>query len=263
MTRVIAISLPEILQYLKIACQIPSIADAIASRKIIAEVAAADGITVELTELQQAADTVRIANDLLTPESTWSWLAKHCLSVDEFEEIAHQNVLSAKLAEHLLSDRVDPFFVAHQLDYTSAVLYEVVFEDEDLAIEVYYALQEGEMQFYEVAQQYSQDVELRRKGGYCGKIPRSELRPEISAAVFAATPPQLLRPIITPKGAHLIQVEEIIQPELDESLRLQILSELFAEWLKQQLEQARLAVQLDPDQTVFTSSREVVQPQLS
>ncbi|BAU13081.1 hypothetical protein LEP3755_36180 [Leptolyngbya sp. NIES-3755] len=263
MTRVIAISLPEIIQYIKISCQVPTIAEAIATRKIITEVAAADGINVEVTELQQAADTVRIANNLLTPESTWSWLAKHCLSVDEFEAIAHNNVLSAKLAEHLLSDRVESFFVAHQLDYTAAVLYEVVFEDEDLAIEVYYALQEGEMQFHEVAQQYSEDIEQRRMGGYRGKISRSELRPEISAAVFASTPPQLLRPIITPRGAHLIKVEEIVQPELDETLRMQILADLFADWLKQQLEQARLAVQLDPDQTVFTSSREVVQSQLS
>ncbi|MEQ9355725.1 MAG: peptidylprolyl isomerase [Coleofasciculus chthonoplastes F2-STO-03] len=44
---------------------------------------------------------------------------------------------------------------------------------------------------------------------------RKELKPEISAAVFAATPPQVLKPIVTSKGVHLIFVEEIIQPELN------------------------------------------------
>lgn len=263
MTKVITISLEEVIQYLKVSCQVPVIAEAIAMHQIIAEAAAAAGLTVELTELQQAADTVRIANDLLTPEATLRWLARHCLSVDEFEEIAYGNVLSGKLAEHLFRDRVESFFVEHQLDYTRAVLYEVLFEDEDLAMEVYYALQEGEMQFYDAAQRYSPGLEQRRMGGYRGAVPRSELRPEISAAVFAATPPQLLRPIVTPLGVHLIRVEEIIQPQMDEGVRLQILSDLFADWLKQQLEQTRLAIQLDANQTVFTSSREVVHPQLS
>lgn len=261
MTRVITISLKEIIQYLKMSCQVPSIAEAIATQKLISEAAA--GITVELAELQQAADAIRIANNLLTPESTLNWLTKHCLSVDELEEIAHNNVLSSKLAEQMLRDRVEPFFIEHQLDYMGAVLYEVVFEDEDLAMEIYYALQEGEVQFFTVAQQYGQDLEQRRMGGYRGKVPRSELRPEISAAVFASTPPQLLRPIVTQRGIHLIWVEEIVQPELNETLRMQILSDLFADWLKQQLEQVRLAVQLDADQTVFTSSREVLHSQLS
>jgi parvulin-like peptidyl-prolyl isomerase len=261
MTRVITISLQEIIQHLKVSCQVPTIAEAIATHKIITEAAANAEITVELTELQQAADGVRLANDLLTPEATLSWLARHCLSVDEFEEIAHMNVLSGKLAQHLFGDRVEPFFIEHQLDYTGAILYEVVLEDEDLAMELFYALQEGEMQFYEVAQQYIQNPELRRVGGYRGKVTRSELRPEISAAVFAATPPQLLRPIVSSTGVHLVYVEAIVQPELTEALQVQILSDLFADWIKQQIEQARLAVQLDVDQTVFTSSREVAHSQ--
>ena len=65
---------------------------------------------------------------------------------------------------------------------------------------------------------------------------RKDLKPEISAAVFAAKPPQVLKPIVTSQGVHLILVEEIIQPELDEKLRSQIMSDLFAEWLKQQTE---------------------------
>jgi parvulin-like peptidyl-prolyl isomerase len=48
---------------------------------------------------------------------------------------------------------------------------------------------------------------------------RKELKPEISAAVFAAAPPQVLKPILSAKGLHLILVEEIIQPQLDDKLR--------------------------------------------
>jgi len=123
-------------------------------------------------------------------------------------------------------------------------MYEVVLDDEDLAIELFYGIQEGEMSFYEVAHQYIQDTELRRKGGYRGIVRRKELKPEISAAVFAAKPPQVLKPIVTSSGVNLILVEEIIQPELDDKLSSQIMFNLFDEWLKQQIEQVEFNVKL-------------------
>jgi parvulin-like peptidyl-prolyl isomerase len=130
------------------------------------------------------------------------------------------------------------------LDYAGVVMYEVVLDDEDLAIELFYGIQEGEMSFYEVAHQYIQDTELRRKGGYRGIVRRKELKPEISAAVFAAKPPQVLKPIVTSSGVNLILVEEIIQPELDDKLSSQIMFNLFDEWLQQQIEQVEFNVKL-------------------
>ena len=200
------------------------------------------GIKVELEELQQAADNLRLINNLRRADETLAWLQKHCLSVDEFEEVAHISVLSSKLAQHLFADKVEPFFVEHQLDYAQVVMYEVVLDDEDLAMELFYAIAEGEMSFPEVAHQYIQDTELRRSGGYRGILHRKNLKPEISAAVFAATPPQILKPIVTSSGAHLIMVEELIQPKLDDTVRNKILSDLFSAWLKQELEQAEMVL---------------------
>ena len=155
------------------------------------------------------------------------------------------NVISGKLAQHLFANKVEAFFVEHQLDYAGVVMYEVVLDDEDLAMELFYGIQEGEMSFYEVAHQHIQDIELRRKGGYRGIVSRKYLKPEISAAVFTANPPQVLKPIVTSKGVHLILVEEIIQPELDHRLRQEIASDLWYEWLKQQIEQVEVVKYLD------------------
>ncbi|WP_287657898.1 MULTISPECIES: peptidylprolyl isomerase [unclassified Microcystis] len=88
------------------------------------------------------------------------------------------------------------------------------------------------MSFHDVTRKYIEDKELRRQGGYLGVQRRQDLKPEISAAVFATKPPQLLKPIVKAKGISLILVEEIIQPELNDQLRYQIWSELFGEWLK-------------------------------
>lgn len=237
MSQTITIFRKDIFHQIKLSCQISSFIEGIVTSKIITAAAAEVGIKVEPKELQQASDKFRLASQLQSAEDTLAWLEKHGLSLDEFEELVYTNLISEKLAQHLFSDKVESFFFEHQLDYAGVVMYEVVLDDEDHAIELFYALQEGEMSFPEVAHQYIQDTELRRSGGYQGIRRRTELKSEISAAVFAATPPQILQPIVTSKGLHLIFVEEIVQPQLNDTLRYQILSNLFVTWVKQQIEQ--------------------------
>lgn len=248
MSKVITVSRDELIHHIKISCQVPSILEGIATIKIIASAAAAAGINVEPEELQQAADNFRLSNNLHQASDTQLWLQKHRLFLDDFEEVAYTNALSEKLAQHLFADKVELFFYDHQLDYAGVVMYEVILKDQDLALELFYALQEGEVSFHEVARQYLQEPTLRRSGGYQGTLNRTDLKPEVSAAVFASTPPQILKPIVTFKGAHLILVEEIIQPQLDAQLRSQILSNLFSTWLKQQIEQTEIVINLENNQ---------------
>ena len=254
MSDILKISHQDIIEHLKISCQIPSLLEAIATQKIITETAERANIKIEIAELQQAADNLRLANNLIKAEETWQWLQKHYLSLDNFEEIAHLNILSAKLAHHLFDDKVESFFYAHQLDYSGAVIYEVILDDEDLALEIFYALQEGEISFQQIARQYIQNPEIRRAGGYQGMRKRSDFRPEIAAAIFAANPPQLIKPIITPKGVHIIIVEEIIQPELNEQMRVTILGNLFTNWLKEEVNKLEVVAILADEINPLSSS---------
>ncbi|GET37393.1 peptidylprolyl isomerase [Microseira wollei] len=245
MSNMLTISREDIIQQVKISCQIPSIVEGIVTRKIITQAAQERKIQIETEELQVVADNLRLVSNLRSADATWSWLQKHCLSLDDFEELVYVSALSSKLAQNLFADKVEPFFVEHQLDYAHAAICEVVLDDEDLAMELFYSLKEGEISFPEVASQYIQDTELRRAAGYRGKVRRQDLKPEISAAVFAATPGQILKPIVTSKGIHLILVEELIQPQLDNLLRLKITSDLFSAWIKEQIEQVEILTQLD------------------
>jgi parvulin-like peptidyl-prolyl isomerase len=251
MKQTITISQEDIWHHVKIYCKIPSLIEGIVTYKIVAAAAVEAGIKVETEELQQAADQLRLKNKLQSADDTWSWLQKHSLSLDDFEELVYINLISGKLAQHLFADKVEPYFFEHQLDYAGVVMYEVVLDDEDLAMELFYAIQEGEMSFPELVHQYIQDRSLRRSGGYRGIVRRKDLKPEISAAVFAAKPPQVLKPIVTAKGVHLILVEEIIQPQLDDKLRAQIFSDLFSEWLKQQIEKVEVVKHLDSSSLSF------------
>jgi PPIC-type PPIASE domain len=245
MSQPITVTNEDILQQVKLSCKIPEIVEQIVTRKMIIAAAEEAGIKVEVEELQKAADQIRLANKIDSADDTWKWLDKHGLSLDDFEEIAYISLISGKLVKHLFADKVEPYFFENQLDYVGVVMYEVVLDDEDLALELFYGIKEGEMSFYDVAHKYIQDTELRRKGGYQGIIKRKELKPEISAGVFTAKPPQVLKPIVTSKGLHLILVEEIIQPQLDNKLRNQILTDLFDEWIKRQMKEVEFVKSLD------------------
>lgn len=240
MYQTITITNEDILQQVKLSYKLPEIIEQIVTRKVVLEAVEEAGIKVKDEALQKTADTLRLMNNLQTANDTWAWLQKHGLSLDDFEEMAYTSLISGKLAKHLFADKVEPWFFENQLNYTGVAMYEVILDSEDLAIELFYCIKEGEMSFYDVAHKYIQDTELRRQGGYRGIVYRKDLKSEISAAVFAAKPPQVLKPIVTSKGVHLILVEEVIQPKLDEKLRTNILLDLFSEWLKQQIEQIQI-----------------------
>jgi parvulin-like peptidyl-prolyl isomerase len=228
----------EFVHQLKLSFQVPSLVEAVLMRQIITSAAQEANIQIDPAELQQSADGLRSQYALWSAEATWAWLQKYYLSLDDFEEMAHHSLLATKLAQHLFEAAVEPFFAEHLLDYVQVVLYEVILDNQDLAIELFYAFQEQEISFPEIAHRYISDPELRRKGGYRGILKRTDLEPEIAAAVFAAQPPQIIRPIAIGKTSFLIFVEEIIQPTLKAELRSQILTELFNTWVKQQVEEA-------------------------
>lgn len=243
MSQVLTVKNEDIIRHIKLSCQIPDALQAIAIHQIITTTADQAGIKVDPQELQQAGDNLRVAKKLVKAADTMAWLKKHHLSVDEFEELVHSNVLAAKLSNHLFGKQVESYFFAHQLDYIAAVTYEVVFDHEDLAWEMFYALKEGEITWIQIARQFIQNPELRRTWGYQGIRRRADFRPEIASSIFAVTAPQILKPIVTPKGVHLIWVEEIIHPKLDEQLRASIQQDLFSAWLRQQVEQLEILIQ--------------------
>lgn len=259
MSQILTISSEEIFKHIKVSCQIPNLVEEIATKKIIAETAFKAGIEVKSEEIQQEGDQLRLEKQLIKAKDTWAWLKKHHLSMDEFEEFIYNNILHRKLANHLFAKQVEKFFYENQLNYVAAVTYEVVLDDRDLALELFYELQEREISFPEIARGYIQEPVSRRAFGYKGLRYRQDFRPEIAASVFAATPPQVIKPIVTPKGVHLIWVEEIIQPQLDKSLREQIIMDLFSVWLERQIKTAQIDIQLEVNINSHSSEELLIQ----
>jgi parvulin-like peptidyl-prolyl isomerase len=245
MSQTITITNEDIFHQVQLSCKIPEIIEKIIERKIIISAAEAAGIKVTKEELQQASDRMRAMNQLKDAQATWVWLEKYGLSLNDFEEIVYITLIFKKLINYLFAERVEPYFYEHQLNYADAIIYEIVLDDQDEAIELFYEIQEGDISFYDAAQQYIQAPELRRKGGYRGKVNRTEMKPEVSAAIFASMSSQLLKPIVTADGVFLVLVEEIIKPELDKMLHEKIMLDLYFEWLKQQKKQVKVIREIE------------------
>ncbi len=239
------VSILDIIDKLKHSCEIPDIVETIACERIITEAAEKAGLEVTEAELQQEGDKFRLEKKLATAKDTWAWLDKHHLSIKDFEKLVHKSLISKKLANHLFAPQVEKFFYETRLNYEAAVTYDVTFENRDLALELFYALEEGEITFPEIARTYIQEPELRRAYGYQGVQYRKDFRPEIAAVVFASSPPGIIKPVTTPKLVHLIWVEEVIKSELNDELREKITSELFASWLKKKFRLLDISIQLD------------------
>lgn len=236
----IAISAADLMQHFKLSLQMPVIITNVVNQKIIERTATEHNITLSEQELQTGADRFRYEHRLISSADTLSWLNMHYLSVTEFEQIIHYQLLTQKLINHLFEEQVESYYYANQINYYQAVIYEITIADFDLAMELYYGIQEQELSFWNLAHQYIEDRELRRRGGYRGQKNRQQLDPEIAAAVFsqkADNLPRVLKPIARDKSAHLIYLEEIIEPSLNESLRQTIINQLFKDWLAQQRQQ--------------------------
>jgi parvulin-like peptidyl-prolyl isomerase len=223
----------DILNQLKISQMLPAIKEQILIARIIKDEAAQAEIKVEISELQEAADAFRLKNKLIGAKITQKWLDIHQLSLDDFESIIHFQLTSDRLKQQVLTDKVEKYFYQNKLDFDRVALYEIIIQNKELATELYYAVRDGEIKFHDVASKYIEDVELKRKGGYLGQISRKDLNPELLSVFATPNPPQVIKPITTAKGHHLLWVEEVIPAELTTEIRQELEGKIFIEFLRE------------------------------
>jgi PPIC-type PPIASE domain len=235
MTINIEISDEDILEQVKISRKIPEIVEQIINRRVINNEAQKNGIEVKVTELQEAADLFRSKNDLVSVKKTQLWLAANKLSLDDFEEIIRFEIISDKVKEYILTGKVKEYFHQHKSDFDYVIMYEVIFESKEIAIEIYYAIREGETTFQDVAHKYMNNKMLAKKDGYVGKVRRKDISPELSSLFSVVNAPQIIKPMMTSKGFHLVWIEENNKAELNDEIYMEISDELFKDFLRQKI----------------------------
>ena len=214
---------------------------------LIRQAALEAGIEVTDQEVQQAADAFRTKRDLYDEKRTDRWLARHYLSHSEWEIFLEDEIVRSKLRDQLTKHKVEKYFAEQRLSFDSATISRLVVKDENVAKELLAQIVEDDADFYSLARKYSIDSLTRPAGGYAGVVRRTEMESTMEAAVFGTIPGKTVGPIKTYAGWQLIKLEAVHPASLDDSLRENIKTLLFEDWLAGQRLKAKISIPLFED----------------
>ncbi len=221
----------EIIELLKQELQLKPFCQKLLQKKVIDKAAREQGLTVTPEEIQVVGDQLRREKRLEKAADTIAWLADQMVSVEDLEAGICDRLLTQKLAEHLFSKEVEKNFVQNKLQFDQIILYQIIVTNLQLAREIFYQIQEGEISFFDAAHLYDIDENRRHLCGCEGKVYRWGLKPDIAVAVFSAKPGEVIRPIETERGYNLFLVEKFLPAELTPERYQEILHNMFNEWL--------------------------------
>jgi len=225
----------EIIELLRQELQLKTFTQKVWQKKVIEKAAQERGLTVTPEEIQVVGDQLRREKRLEKAADTIAWLVDQMISVEDLEAGIRDRLLAQKLAEHLFSKEVEKVFVQNKLQFDQIILYQIVVANRQLAQELFYQIQEGEISFFEAAHLYDIDENRRHLCGCEGKVYRWGLKPDIAVAVFSAQPGEVIRPIETERGYHLFLVEKFLPAELTPQRYQEILYNMFNEWLSNEV----------------------------
>ncbi|MGC9528844.1 MAG: peptidylprolyl isomerase [Limnospira sp.] len=233
-----SVDLHEITDFLKREVKMKDVCHQIFYQKLVERASQERNITVTEDEIQAEADRQRRALRLEKASDTLAWLNDQMISPEDWEAGIRDRILAQKLSETLFSSEVEKYFAQNRLEFERVLLYQIVIPYERLARELLYQIEEEEISFYHAAHLYDIDSRRRTMCGYEGQLGRMNLPPQIAAVVFGAIPGELLGPISTEQGYHLLKVEEFIPAELTPECRQEILQRMFKNWLASELNYA-------------------------
>jgi parvulin-like peptidyl-prolyl isomerase len=232
----IGITSGEIINYLKSEMTLRQVCQKILYQKIIDNAAQERGIIVTTEEIEIEADRQRREQRLEKAVDTLTWLAEQFVSPYDWEVGIRNQLLAQKVAQTLFGKEVKKFFNQNRHEFEQVILYQMIVTSEKLAQEIYYQIEEGEISFYDAAHIYDIDDNRRYKCGYEGTIYRWAIQANIGELVFSTPPKQLIGPLKSQQGYHLLIVEEFIIAELTPQRHEEILNNMFQQWLNSEVQ---------------------------
>lgn len=161
-----------------------------------------------------------------------------------------EQVQEALTADVEIADAdVEEFFEQYRdTRFTTAEARHILVETEDEADEIISRLDDGE-DFAELAQSESIDTGSGEQGGDLGEFGRGQMVPEFEEAVFSAEIGEVVGPVESQFGFHIIEVQSRNEPELadvEEEIRAELSQgqegEAVQNWLTEQRENAEITV---------------------
>ncbi|MFN6501261.1 MAG: peptidylprolyl isomerase [Nostoc sp. DedQUE01] len=221
----------DVIAYLRYSHKIAEYAVLAEGHAFILNICQQLNLTVTDEELQTAGDAFRLEHKLLGISETLAWLQQQRITVEDWSRGIRLELLTKKLKEHLFGDAIDSHYLSNRQHYERVALSQILVSDLTQAKKVTYAIQESNESFCALALEYSQGKQSKQNGGFVGVRFLSELMPEIVQAISQAKEGEVIGPIHTKLGYHILRIEKRFPAEFSES-REQIFKSLFQTWLQ-------------------------------
>ncbi|NMG08710.1 peptidylprolyl isomerase [Brasilonema sp. UFV-L1] len=222
----------DVIAYLRRSAKFAEMAAATERDALILSICEKLGINVSEEEWQEAGDVFRQKHKLWGIEETLAWLNQQRISVEEWSEGIRVELLDKKLKEYLFGAAVDGEYTLNRDRYARVALSQILVPDLATAWKIVQILREEHTSFCALALEYSKGKKSQENGGFVGIRYVVELLPEIAEAINNAKEGEIIGPVQSSLGYHVLKVEKWFPIELNQEVREQIINVSFQLWLQ-------------------------------
>ncbi|ACR80371.1 MULTISPECIES: peptidylprolyl isomerase [Kosmotoga] len=192
-----------------------SVLKVLLDRKVMAFFAMEQDVFPDEAQVQQITD--ELVSRYISDETTRAQLEMYYGSIENFRKVVEDIVFVRTLSQNVFNAIVPDYdasateyFEKNKTDikneYESVNAAHILVSTEASAMELKEKILLGELSFEEAAKRYSLDQYSAQQGGNIGELKHGTVILEFEEAAFAATPGEIVGPVKTDYGYHLIKV---------------------------------------------------------
>lgn len=192
--------------------------------------------TVELDDAENvsARNQFLEQNRIVTPEAQAAWLQGYYMTQEQLEALTVRAAKVEKFKQETWGQKVEAYFLQRKAKLDQVVYSLLRTRDADVATELYFRLKDGEAEFGELAQQYSEGPEAQT-GGIVGPVPLSTPHERLAQILSTSQPGQLSPPVRVGEWNVILRLEKLVSAQLDDGTRQRLIDEMFRTWLEEQV----------------------------
>jgi parvulin-like peptidyl-prolyl isomerase len=185
---------------------------------------------------EQARQRFYQQEQIASEEQLQVWMKKQGMTAEQLEALMLRDTKLDQFVEETWGSKVESYFLQSKGQLDRVVYSLIRTKDAGITQELYFRIQEGESNFTELAQQYSEGPEAQT-GGLIGPVELNVPHQKIAQILTTSQPGQLHPPIPIGEWWILLRLEKYQSAQLDEPTRRRLLLDLFQKWLTEQMEQ--------------------------
>ncbi|MDZ8108306.1 MAG: peptidylprolyl isomerase [Nostoc sp. DedQUE12a] len=184
--------------------------------------------TCTFEEVESAYQKFCQKNQLNSDTELQIWLKRNGMTIQQLQTYVTRSLKIEKFKQATWGNQLESYFRSRKSEFDQ-VIFSLIETNDLAAQELYFRIQEKEVDFAELARKYSPS-----NGGLIGPVPLSNCHQTLAKMLSVSQPGQLWPPTRIGESMAIVRIEKLIPAQLNDLMRQRLLSELFAAWLQEQ-----------------------------